>query len=133
MLAEKQNVETTLEALQQALARPDKTVIELTAIGGFLQSIYNGIENILKQALRSSGVEPTRSDSWHKELIERAVAAGLVTSSLADELYDFMSFRHFFVHGYGIMLTEPPLLDLAVRLPRVWAEFIAAIERRFGT
>jgi hypothetical protein len=61
------------------------------------------------------------------------VAPGLLTSSLADELYDFMSFRHFFVRGYGIMLTEPPLLDLAVRLPRVWAEFIAAIERRFGT
>ena len=132
ILAEKQNVEATLDALGQALARPEMSVVELTAIGAFLQSIYNGVENILKQALRSRGIEPPRSDAWHKDLLERSVEAGLVSVGLADELYDYMSFRHFFVHGYGIMLTESPLQDLASRLPEVWARFMTEVGTALG-
>ncbi|MCX6844278.1 MAG: hypothetical protein NTX53_18615 [candidate division WOR-3 bacterium] len=130
--AERQNVETTLDILREALGRPQRSVVELTAIGGFLQNVYNGIENILKQALRQRGIQPPRSDAWHKELLEHSVKAGLIPSDLADELYDYMSFRHFFIHGYGIMLTEPPLQDLASRLPAVWARFITEIERALG-
>jgi hypothetical protein len=43
-----------------------------------------------------------------------------------------MSFRHFFVHGYGVMLTEAPLQDLASRLPAIWATFMAEIDRAFS-
>ena len=97
ILAEKQNVEATLRGLKEALARPDKSVVELTAIGAFLQNIYNGVENILKQSLRTRGIEPPRSDAWHKELLEHSVKAGLISDDMADELYSYMSFRHFFV------------------------------------
>jgi hypothetical protein len=86
ILAEKQNVETTFGGLREALARRDKSVVELTAIGAFLQNIYNGIENILKQSLQARGIEPPRSDAWHKELLERSAKAGIITAETADQL-----------------------------------------------
>ncbi len=41
LLAEKENVETAMKNLKEALSREQKTVIELAAIGTFLHNIYN--------------------------------------------------------------------------------------------
>jgi len=101
-------------------------------MGGFLQNIYNGIENILRQVLGIRGVEVPRSDTWHQELLRRSMSSGIISEGLAAELRDYLSFRHFFVHGYGFMLNEAKLQDLADRLPDVWSRFQAEIERSFS-
>jgi uncharacterized protein YutE (UPF0331/DUF86 family) len=132
ILAEKENVEVALRNLKEALARKDRSVVELTAIGGFLQNIYNGIENILKQALSAGGIGVPRSDTWHQQLLRQSMSSGIISASLAGELRDYLSFRHFFVHGYGFMLDEAKLQDLADRLPDVWARFLMEIDRRFA-
>ena len=64
--------------------------------------------------------------------MEHSVKAGLISDDMADELYSYMSFRHFFVHGYGIMLREAPLQDLTSRLPAVWTQFMTEVERWFS-
>lgn len=51
IIAEIENVDISLTHLEEAMARKEKTVIELAAMGTFLHNIYNGIENILKQIL----------------------------------------------------------------------------------
>ncbi len=129
VLAEKENVELSLTNLIEAMSRKERTVIELTAAASFVHNVYNGIENILKQVLAARSIEVARAGAWHQELLKRAVAEKVVSNELAQELKEYLGFRHFFVHGYGFMVTEEPLQDLASRLPAVWARFIAEIER----
>ncbi len=132
VLAEKENVEMALANLSEAMARTDRSVVELTAAASFVHNVYNGIENILKQTLAARSIEMPKTGTWHQELLKRSVAEKVVSNELAQELKEYLGFRHFFVHGYGFMVTEEPLQDLAARLPAVWARFITEIERALG-
>ena len=133
ILAEKENVEIALSNLKETMAREKKSVIELAAIGTFLHNIYNGIENILKQILKLKNVEMPKSDTWHKDLLNLSVSLGIISERLSDELYEYLTFRHFFVHAYGFSLEESPLEDLADNIPEIWAQFLLAIEKHLGS
>lgn len=111
--AEKENVERALNNLQDAMAREEKSTVELAAIATFLHNTYNGIENILKQVLKAKGVEIPRSETSHKDLLSLALSKSIITERLSDHLYEYLTFRHFFVHAYGFMLEEKHLEELA--------------------
>lgn len=128
VLAEKENVEKALSNLKDAMAKQEKSVIELAAIATFLHNIYNGIENILKQVLKAKDAEVPKSDTWHKDLLNLSVSRGVVSEKLSDELYEYLTFRHFFVHAYGFMLEETQLEDLANSIPDIWSQFLLEIE-----
>ncbi|MDP2754197.1 MAG: DUF86 domain-containing protein [Nitrospirota bacterium] len=129
ILAEKENVEIALDNLKYTMARNEKTVIELAAIATFLHNIYNGIENILKQILRAKGIEIPESATWHKELLNLSESQGIISENLADQLYEYLTFRHFFVHAYGFMLDEAHLEVLANNIPEIWLQFTKEIEK----
>ncbi|HEW78915.1 MAG TPA: hypothetical protein ENH34_02965 [Phycisphaerales bacterium] len=131
ILAEKESVEIALSNLKGAIARKEKTIIELAAIGTFLHNIYNGIENILKQILKAKDVEVPKSDTWHKDLLNLSLSMGIISEGLSDELYEYLTFRHFFVHAYGFMLEETHLEDLADNIPETWAQFLSEAENFF--
>ncbi len=128
ILAEKENVEIALSNLKYAMARREKSVIELAAIGTFLHNIYNGIENILKQILHAKDIEIPKTDAWHKDLLNLSVSKGIISESLSDKIYEYLTFRHFFVHAYGFMLEEGHLEGLAHNIPDVWSQFLLEIE-----
>jgi uncharacterized protein YutE (UPF0331/DUF86 family) len=129
ILAEKENVGIALGNLKDAMARNEKTVIELAAIATFLHNIYNGIENILKQILKAKGVDIPESAIWHKELLNLSVSEGIISDKLSDQLYEYLTFRHFFVHAYGFMLDEDHLEVLANNIPEIWIQFTKEIEK----
>lgn len=106
VLAEKENVEIALENLKLANSRKEKTVIELAAMGTFLHNIYNGIENILKRVVVASNVEIPSSVTWHKDLLNLSLSVGIISGKTCDELYKYLTFRHFFIHAYGFMLVS---------------------------
>ena len=64
--AEKEYIVDTLRALNEALQRKEKTVVELAAISTVLQNTYNGIENIRKRVLKFKGISITASESWRQ-------------------------------------------------------------------
>jgi len=127
--AEKQNVQKALDNLKDAMARKEKSTIELAAIATFLSNIYNGIENILKQVLKAKGTKIPKSETWHKELLDLSVSLGIIPDKLSDQLYEYLTFRHFFVHAYGFMLEQTHLEELANNIPGIWSQFLSAIER----
>ncbi len=130
--AERRHVEITLESLKETLSHGKLSVAELAGVATFLLNIYNGIENILKQVLRARGVRIPRSDAWHKQLLNEAVTRLVITPDLRGDLQPYLGFRHLFVHGYGYMLKEVPLLRLATDIPEVWSRFIAEVEGHLG-
>ncbi len=132
IIAEIENVEAALKNLEETMDRKVKTVVEL-AMGTFLHNVYNGIENILKQSLKIKDIQITNGDNWHKELLNLAVVHSVISPELSDELYEYLTFRHFFVHAYGFMLEEAPLESLVDNIPGVWSKFISEIEQNIGS
>ncbi len=126
--AEKENVEKALDNLKDAMGRKERSTVELAAIATFLHNIYNGIENILKQVLKSRGNEIPKSETSHKDLLDISVSNGIIPEKLSDQLYEYLTFRHFFVHAYGFMLEEIHLEDLANNIPDVWLQFLSAMQ-----
>ena len=127
--AEKENVEKALDNLKDAMGRKERSTVELAAIATFLHNIYNGIENILKQVLKAKGTEIPKSETSHKDLLDLSVSNGIILEKLSDQLYEYLTFRHFFVHAYGFMLEETHLKDLANKIPDVWLQFLLAIQK----
>ena len=127
--AEKENVEKALVNLRDAMGRSEKSVVELAAIATFIHNIYNGIENILKQVLKAKGTEIPKSDTWHKDLLNLSVSLGIIPEKLSDDLYEYLTFRHFFVHAYGFMLEEAHLENLANNITNVWLQFLSVINK----
>ncbi len=128
ILAEKENVEIALENLGLAKSKNEKTVIELAAIGTFLHNIYNGIENILKRVVVAGNVEIPVSVTWHKDLLNFSLSMGIISEKTCDELYKYLTFRHFFIHAYGFMLEEVYMEDLMNDIPDVWSQFLKEIK-----
>ena len=128
VLAEIENVEIALENLGLAKSRKEKTVIELAAMGTFLHNIYNGIENILKRVVVASNVEIPSSVTWHKDLLNLSLSMEIISEKTCDELYKYLTFRHFFIHAYGFMLEEAYMEDLMNNIPDVWFRFMKEIE-----
>ena len=129
--AEKENVEIAIANLKEAMLRKERSTIELAAIGTFLHNIYTGIENILKQILKSEGIQIPKSQTSHKDLLDISVSRGVISVSMSDELYEYLTFRHFFVHAYGFMLEEIQLETLANNIPDVWKHFLKDIHKYF--
>jgi len=128
ILAEKENVDIALQNLKTAMARTEKTVIELAAIATFLHNIYNGIENIQKQILKSREIMVPKSDKWHKDLLNKSLSSGIISEELSNKLYKYLTFRHFFIHAYGFMLDEKQLVSLVNDIPEIWQQYLKEIE-----
>ena len=133
--AEKEYVLDTFRALNEALQRKEKTVVELAAISTFLQNTYNGIENILKRVLKFKGISIPVSESWHRDLLDLSVNNQIISLELSKRLDEYRAFRHFSIHGYGVLLDKEKLVPIAESLPYLWKDFefeIDAFVNSFG-
>ena len=126
--AEIENVIYTLKEMPNLLLVEEKTFPELAAMATILQNVYNGMENILKQILKEKKVPLQKSDTWHKDILESCGEQKIISDEMKNILYEFLLFRHFFVHGYAIRIEEARLLPLAENIRATWERFLFEIK-----
>lgn len=87
----------------------DPDGIEIVALGGFLHSFYNGIENIFKRIAIHFCDDLSQGEFWHSKLLDGMVLKtskrpSVISKSLRDQLDIYLQFRHVFRHSYSFNL-----------------------------
>ena len=125
---EMDNISRVLAELERIRDKSDKEIVVLAGIGSFLQNIYTGMENILKQILLHIGCALPQTPSWHKDLLNLSVENGLILNETQEKIGKYLFFRHFFMHAYGFMIDQEKLLPLANNISIDYADFKREIE-----
>jgi hypothetical protein len=125
--AEGQNIARTIELLDGLLKRTDLSRYEIIALGKLLQDIYTGIERILRAILEQKGVSIKKTENWHKELLLAGKEQSLLTQEQFEGFRALLVFRHMEIHGYGFMLDEQRLRQLAGPVSSLCRNFLKQI------
>ena len=125
---QKELIELTLQELGTAL-KGKKSNAAVLGMATYVHNFYSGIENILKRILNVNRIKfNTNSASWHKDLINTAMSKKIISETLYLKLDEYLVFRHFFVHAYGVRIRFDRFRDLAKDAQNVWNEFYSQVE-----
>jgi len=125
--AEGENILKTAEMIQNLIQKEKLTNYEVIALGKLLQDTYTGIERILRTLLENRGVKTKKTEGWHKELLLAAKQQSLVSPTQFKAFRNLLLFRHLQIHGYGYMLEESRLRELAEPIPSLCRDFLQDI------
>jgi hypothetical protein len=122
----------TMPLLQLAHTKtPD--MIETAALGLFLQSFYNGIENVLKFIIKEKYGKLPSTYKWHKELLDLCFIKTneqkeIFSEKLKIVLDDYLSFRHFIRNTYTYKIKWERMESLIINLDKNWIDIKTEIE-----
>jgi hypothetical protein len=128
LLQEAQQIEAAISLTVPLLSKQSLDPYEAIALGTLLQNVYMGIENILRCQLHARGIHLPKTANWHKELLRAACEAGLVNEEDLPVFRNLLLFRHRHVHGYGHMLEEFLLRQLADPVPEAVRRYIDRVK-----
>ena len=121
--AEFENISRLVAELPGEDVLAELSSLELAGVGALVHNFYNGVENILKQIVISRDITISQSQSWHRQLVETAVLNDIISKSTAEQLRQYLAFRHFFAHGYSLDLDKEHIKPLVKAIPNVLADF----------
>ena len=110
---EQKNIEKTVIMIEHLTEKTDLSKYEVIALGTLLQNIYTGIESILRYQLQNTGIRVQKDENWHKNLLVKSRENGMISDAQFEGLLELLLFRHMHMHGYGFMLDETRLRELA--------------------
>jgi hypothetical protein len=125
--AERDNILRTIDMIEDLTAQEEFSTYETIALGKLLQDAYTGIERILRSKLEQHGFKIPKTESWHKEVLINAQQKSLISQQQFEALRKLLVFRHMQIHGYGYMLDEIRLRELAGPVPEVCRDFLSNI------
>ena len=129
MVDYQRNIAAELEQVAQAIAKmpsgdlSELSDLELSGVGGILQSIYNGFENILKQTFFAHGKSIPKSDQWHQQIIRQAVQYGFISAQTADRLIPYLTFRYLYRNAYVLDLRPDRMQILLDDIDKTFTKF----------
>jgi hypothetical protein len=118
-----------LEQIEQAIAKlpscflSELNYLELSGVGGILQSFYNGIENILKQIFLAHGKDIPGGDQWHREILQRAFEYRFISEKTLKQLIPYLTFRHLYRNAYVLELKADRMQILVDEIESTFSEF----------
>jgi hypothetical protein len=122
--AERENLFQTLHLVDDLVKKEVRSQYETIALGKLLQDLYTGLERILRALVEDAGVRVGKTESWHKDLLLAARRRSLVRESEFEAFGKLLLFRHVQVHGYGFMLRDERLVDIARSVTGVCRSFL---------
>lgn len=127
-------LEITIQEVQREIAKDaDRAAFFYESLALKLHNFYSGCERIFRiVASELNGALPSDYD-WHRRLLERVSAArggrpALITSETAQQLQEYLAFRHVVRNIYGFELDPARVQRLAINYANVWQQF--ALEAR---
>lgn len=126
--AELENIKRILEELEKVKDRENKELVEVVGIGAYIQNIYSGMENIIKQILIDLDVRIPDSPTWHKDLLKLACKHKIINEEMFEEIGQYLLFRHFFMHSYGFLIQEEKLSPLMNNISQLFLKFKEKID-----
>jgi hypothetical protein len=121
--AELENIDEIFKELPPHSNLSQLSLLELAGVAALLHNFYNGIENILKQILLSKKIILVESQSWHKDLLERATTEGIISEGCKGQLGQYLAFRHFFSHAYALDLYPEKMEPLVENSQNLFSIF----------
>lgn len=130
-------LETVILKIKEIKDNPSQ--VNKAALGTYLMNFYNGIENIMKRCAKEYYKKAPKGEDWHKKLLQLSCApnnkkAFLFNKDVVDKLYNYLTFRHLFIHGYGFKLEWDKMKSLVDGIDNLWlgiknctAEFVKKI------
>src|SRR3989338_2664164 len=132
--AEFENIDTTLAelALITAPGKAAYSTADLAAMATFIHNFYNGIEKILKRVLTLKKKKANEGAAWHKDLLKTSVEASVISPDFCVILAKYLSFRHFFIHGYGFTLKWEALQPLVANIDEILRDFKTTVYKHLA-
>lgn len=126
--AELENIDKVLKDLPGAHELSNLSTLELAGVAALLQSFYNGIESVVKQVVTARGLPIPSGNSWHRDLIETAYEASVISQRTRKHLAEYLAFRHFFSHAYAFALQPSRMEPLVENAPAIFSSLKTDME-----
>jgi hypothetical protein len=107
---EYENLEKIITEIKQGysnLINIEPTMMEKAAMAHYLMSLYNGIENILKNLCKYHKVPLPKGEFYHIELLklfsssQDSILPELISENIRLEIHELRKFRHIVRQGYA--------------------------------